>query len=260
MPVARSHTPEKQKLLTASDEYRDIAPGSHQYTLPLQVAGALRHEPPCFSHRAMSASYPGSTRPPVPGRIPGHAASGGRVFATCRNCPFNDAGRGKTTAKSSDLAWPALAELMPGLFQVGISAVIEGEDGRILLLHRNATKDFGAQEWEPVSGRVEAGETIEQAVRREVREETGLVVVALNPFDTFAFERLGVELLGIAFACHCRSGVLPQTSDEHDAQRWVSEREMLDLELNPRVRKTLDLYWRRRAAMHSTRGQSERRD
>lgn len=131
---------------------------------------------------------------------------------------------------------------MPALFHVGISAVIEDGDGRILLLRRAATKDFGALEWEPVSGRLEAGESIEDAARREVLEETGLVVAALRPYSTFHFERLGIELVGIAFACQCTAGS-PQLSDEHDAQRWLSQEQLGEIVLHERVRTSLELYW-----------------
>ena len=132
---------------------------------------------------------------------------------------------------------------MPGSFQVGISAVIERDDGRILLLHRAPTKDFGAGEWEPITGRLEPGESIDGAARREVLEESGLAVAALVPYATFHFRRLDVDLVGVAFACQCGPGV-PKISDEHDAQRWVTASELAQMELHQRVRDSLDFYWR----------------
>jgi len=59
------------------------------------------------------------------------------------------------------------------MFQVGVSAVIEDAQGRVLLMRRAISKDFEALEWEPVSGRMESGESPESAVQREVFEETG---------------------------------------------------------------------------------------
>ena len=49
------------------------------------------------------------------------------------------------------------------------------EDGNMLVMHRNKQ---GSQYFTLVGGRVDDSETIEQAVVREVREETGLEVVS----------------------------------------------------------------------------------
>lgn len=52
------------------------------------------------------------------------------------------------------------------------------EDGKLLVMHRNK---HGSQYYTLVGGGVNEGETIEQAVVREVREETGLEVVRGRP-------------------------------------------------------------------------------
>jgi ADP-ribose pyrophosphatase YjhB (NUDIX family) len=54
--------------------------------------------------------------------------------------------------------------------RVAAYAVIRGEDGRILLAHWN---EAGRSGWTMPGGGLEAGEDPEDAVRREVREETG---------------------------------------------------------------------------------------
>src|SRR5258707_14303163 len=56
-----------------------------------------------------------------------------------------------------------------------VGAVIEDDAGRLLLIKRG--HDPGRGLWSVPGGRVEAGETAEEAVVREVREETGLIVV-----------------------------------------------------------------------------------
>jgi 8-oxo-dGTP pyrophosphatase MutT (NUDIX family) len=55
------------------------------------------------------------------------------------------------------------------------------EDGKILLMHRNK---YGSQYYTLVGGRIGAGETHEQALVREVMEETGLQVTAARPVFT----------------------------------------------------------------------------
>lgn len=49
-------------------------------------------------------------------------------------------------------------------------AIIKDEEGRILLIHRNAKR----VQWEIPGGKIEEGETEEQAVLREIEEELGV--------------------------------------------------------------------------------------
>jgi ADP-ribose pyrophosphatase YjhB (NUDIX family) len=55
-----------------------------------------------------------------------------------------------------------------------VGAIINDDDGRLLLVQRGHAPAQGL--WSIPGGRVEPGETDEQAVRREIAEETGLVV------------------------------------------------------------------------------------
>ena len=57
-----------------------------------------------------------------------------------------------------------------------VGAVVHDGSGRLLLIRRGRDPHRGR--WSLPGGRVEAGESPEQAVVREVREETGLVVRA----------------------------------------------------------------------------------
>ena len=60
---------------------------------------------------------------------------------------------------------------------VGVAAVVWRED-RILLIRR--AKAPRAGEWSLPGGRQELGETVAEAARREVSEETGLDVIVLG--------------------------------------------------------------------------------
>lgn len=66
---------------------------------------------------------------------------------------------------------PALSRDYPSRPVVGVGAVV-WRDGRVLLIRRG--KPPLAGQWSLPGGAQELGETVEEAARREVREETGL--------------------------------------------------------------------------------------
>ena len=73
----------------------------------------------------------------------------------------------------------------PVVVQTGASIIVEDAQGRILMQQR---QDDGT--WSYPGGRVEIGETTEQAARREVLEESGLRVGDMQLFGVFSGEPL----------------------------------------------------------------------
>ena len=58
-------------------------------------------------------------------------------------------------------------------------------NGRVLLAMKK--RGFGAGKWNGPGGKVHAGETIEDACRRETREETGMILESIEPRGVFEF-------------------------------------------------------------------------
>ncbi len=115
-----------------------------------------------------------------------------------------------------------------------------GLDAPLLLLQVARTGEHPAY-WQPVTGGVEPGETAEQACRREVWEETGIVVdakrlVRLEPqFDVQIDEHLTVhKTLFIAATPNQQV----QLSEEHIGWQWVPFREANGLLYWPSNRET----------------------
>jgi mutator protein MutT len=120
-------------------------------------------------------------------------------------------------------------------------AVVRDHAGRLLLVQRG--REPGRGRWSLPGGRVEPGETAEQAAVREVREETGLDVVAGELVGRV--ERPGpggVTYVIDDIACTVLGGRLRPGDDADDA-RWV---DTADLELLPLSDGLLDALtgWR----------------
>jgi 8-oxo-dGTP diphosphatase len=68
---------------------------------------------------------------------------------------------------------------MTGARIAAVGAVVRDDQERILLVRRG--REPGRGQWSIPGGRVEAGETAQQALVREVAEETGLRVAVTGP-------------------------------------------------------------------------------
>jgi 8-oxo-dGTP diphosphatase len=64
---------------------------------------------------------------------------------------------------------------------LAVAGVVWNDEGEVLLIRRSKPPRQG--EWSLPGGKVEFGETLEQALRRELREETGLEVEILGLVD-----------------------------------------------------------------------------
>lgn len=118
---------------------------------------------------------------------------------------------------------------MSAQFTVAVAYVIERQ-GTVLVLRRGPLKDHAPGQWETGSGRVEQGEAPEDAVLREVHEETALQVEIVAPVDTFHFYRGATreETIGITFWCRYVAGELA-ISEEHDQAEWLGFNEAIPL-------------------------------
>jgi 8-oxo-dGTP diphosphatase len=124
-------------------------------------------------------------------------------------------------------------QLEAGRFLAGVAAVIRTPGGAYLLMRRAADRDFGAGVWECVTGRVQQGESFEQALHREVYEETGLrvavdFIVALTHFHR-GTKTPNTELQGVTFCCSTTAEATLMLNSEHDAYRWLTATEALAL-------------------------------
>lgn len=120
-----------------------------------------------------------------------------------------------------ELTTTATAE---GVHQFVVGAVVEHE-GNVLLLKRPAD-DFMGGIYELPSGKVEAREALDEALVREVQEESGLTVTAIREYlGSFDYTSgSGKKSRQFNFAVTVDADE-PVTLTEHDSYRWADLKE-----------------------------------
>lgn len=109
------------------------------------------------------------------------------------------------------------------LLQVGASVIVEDNEGRILLQLRSDNHCWGYS-----GGSVELDENVEEAAKRELFEETGLIAHKLTLFDVFSGKDTHyiypngdeVSNVDIVYICNDYSGELRCQAGEVDQLRF----------------------------------------
>ena len=83
--------------------------------------------------------------------------------------------------------------LKEGEYHLTVLGVIARPDGTFLITKRVMTKAWAPGWWEVSGGGVQAGESSEEAVRREVKEETGLDVRNAEGGYAFTYKRVNPD-------------------------------------------------------------------
>jgi 8-oxo-dGTP diphosphatase len=110
---------------------------------------------------------------------------------------------------------------------VGVGGVIV-RDGRALIVKRAHEPRKG--EWSLPGGLVELGETLVEAAKREIREETGLEVEVGEVIEVFdrvhhLDGRVRYHFVIVDYLCRPTGGTL-QAGDDADDVAWVSDEEV----------------------------------
>lgn len=124
-------------------------------------------------------------------------------------------------------------------------------DGAVeVLLLRN-----DRNEWELPGGRPEAGESPEECLRREILEETGLVVGVGRCIQNGVLTILpphaprATDVLISAYGCHMKSPADMSDSialsDEHKSAAWIRVEDLAAMSDVPEIYKVAVLNWKR---------------
>ena len=127
----------------------------------------------------------------------------------------------------------------PAVPVIAVGAIIRHQD-RLLLIRRD--KEPARGYWTFPGGAVELGESLEDAVRREVLEETGLhvelgdVAAVIDRVDRDEAGTVRYHYIIVDYHARPVGGVLQPGSDVSDA-RWVNLEDLGRLEVTANARK-----------------------
>ena len=121
-----------------------------------------------------------------------------------------------------------------------VGAIIRDGD-RYLVGQRAANKAQGGL-WEFMGGKIEPGETPEQALARECREELALEIENEHIIDSVVHEYPEKTIRLTLISCSPRSGSIPEAL-EHQQIRWVTVEEMTNMPFCPADRDLLPVLF-----------------
>ncbi len=122
-----------------------------------------------------------------------------------------------------------------------VAAIIHDDAGRIFATQRG----YGDYKdgWEFPGGKMEAGETPEEALKREIWEELETRIVVERLVQTVEYDYPQFHLTMHCFWCHVKSGSL--TLKEHEAAKWLNKERLESVDWLPADKIVVETIKRR---------------
>ena len=116
-----------------------------------------------------------------------------------------------------------------------VAAIIHDEEGRIFATQRG----YGPMKdgWEFPGGKMESGETPEEALKREIWEELETRIEVEQLFETIDYDYPDFHLTMHCYICKVESGEL--TLKEHEAARWLTKEQLSSIDWLPADRSII---------------------
>ena len=110
-----------------------------------------------------------------------------------------------------------------------VKGIIFNKDlGKILLVQRSSSDPIGASTWENVGGKVEQGEQPEEALKREIREETGITELQIKSLAYSSLVYNKEPHLFIVYFCETQTETV-SLSSEHQNFVWANKEDCIGM-------------------------------
>ena len=128
---------------------------------------------------------------------------------------------------------------------VSSSAIIYDERKRVLLAQRSGNRSLDPDLWETIGGRIEFGESPEDCLRRELKEELGcdITITHLQLFNVYNFVSGDIHLISIVYLIRI-DGVPRINPKEIQKLQWFSEQEAMQLKFSVNCRQRIVDFFR----------------
>lgn len=119
-------------------------------------------------------------------------------------------------------------------------AFVFNPEGKMLTLFRTETAPTRPNTWDLPGGDLEFGEDAIESILREIKEETGLSVTNVRPFDVESLiNPAGNFWISIAYYAQAGSSNVTMCF-EHNAFKWVTISEFLEMNTSQRVQRFVE--------------------
>jgi len=122
-----------------------------------------------------------------------------------------------------------------------VTAGIMEENGRVLIARRKSGKHMG-NKWEFPGGKIEAGESPEQSLARELQEELNVRARIGKLLCCASYEGEGVSLELLVYRVEGFDGT--PTLREHEELRWVTPGDLPSYDLADSDRRVVEKLFR----------------
>lgn len=123
--------------------------------------------------------------------------------------------------------------------KIGVSqkVIIFNREGKILTIQRTETAPSNPNKWDFPGGDLDFGEDAIKGIIREVKEESGIEIKKLKPFDIESHvDELGDFWVTIAYTAEAVSEKV-NLSYEHNEFKWLAPKEFLKLESSDKLKR-----------------------
>ena len=114
-------------------------------------------------------------------------------------------------------------------FALCVRLILFDQHGHILVLKRSASSKTNPSKWELPGGKIDAGEAFDEALNREIQEETGFTVAIHTAAGTSMQETDEFRVVNLIMIGTILSGGL-SISKEHSEFRWAGVPEIAALD------------------------------